>query len=150
MFSDVPNFLWDSPYEPENLHKTLHSFHLLEELLFVIKYLRKSRPTQNPVPQGVWVRFPPPAPAIEWLHHSREDLLTVLQLPYAWLGELVSALFLRDDIFRRPMNVRYAPLAVEATEQHCFDGATVDGPSAIGSQDGFDAQDPRGIACFAM
>lgn len=48
------------------------------------------------------------------------------------------------------MNVSDAPLAGDATKNHRFDRAEVDGSSAIGSGDSFDACDPRCIACIPV
>src|SRR3546814_13525324 len=54
--TDPSDISWDECYTPRNLHKTLHSFWLDQIKCFIYRYLRKSRPTQNRVPQGMLVR----------------------------------------------------------------------------------------------
>jgi len=84
------NCFWHLRSVVRNLHKVLHSFCLQHKFLSIINRLRLSRPTQNPVPQGVSVRFRPPAPfMIVWSDYatvSRQD--QIMAENYGFAGNM--------------------------------------------------------------
>jgi len=50
---------------------------------------------------------------------------------------------------RRPVNMDYAPLLVEASQQHRFDRPAIDGAIAVAALDRFNAHDPCCVAILA-